>query len=461
MKWIPYVEVRESTTRQIIGIIEGSELEFNYTWNGCGDFEIYCRATPNNLNLLKIGRYVTLPNEVDYSYNVQYIIVNGVNYYCHGGVLYTTYSNGAYSGGVSFEYSVELSDDNKVVKVVIDGVEYFPQILVDSYCNIWRIQKIQRQNDRIGGRYIIATGKEAKCIVGNRIIRYMAVMEGGLVSSVKDILFKQNITEPIDENRKIPELEFNSSDFEIVMKETNTTTGEDEETRTQVTYDNLLDYTESLYAAYNVGAKLRLNRTNLKLYYTIYQGLDRSKTVVFSQVNENLLNTDYSEDWTNYKTYALVGGEETEQLVKDEETGEVIETIKGARKVNSIDDGSKGVDRYEVFIDARDVSSTYQTQNEQGVEVEKTMTDPEYKALLKAKGKETMASEYKKEIFFDGEIDTTNKRYKFNEDYYLGDFVSIRDDDFGETKKVQVTKQTRIQNMEGYKEYFSHTVEEV
>ena len=399
MEWIPYVEIRDSATRKIIGIIEGAELQFDYSWNGCGDLDVYCRSTPNNISLLKHGRYVTIPNEVDYVDN------NG-----------------------------------------------------NKYCNIWRINKVEKKNDAIGGSFIIATGQEAKCIVGNRIIRYMAVLSGDLIGSIKNILFEQNIINPTDTKRKIPEFVFNQPSFEITIVDEDGKAFDENGNpiQTQVTYENLLDYTENLYTSYDIGAKLRLNLTDLKLYYSVYQSGDRSSEIVFSQANENVLNTNYTEDWGNYKTYVLVGGEDEETEVKDSE-GNVTGTIKGARKVNSIDYGASGVDRYEGFVDAKDISSKYEDSNG----VERTMTDAEYKAALKSKGKETMLSDFNKIITFDGEIDTTNKRYKFNTNYYLGDKVMIRDNDFGKQQKVQIIKFTRVQNNDGYKEYFEHEVKEV
>lgn len=393
MEWIPYIEIRDSATRKILGIIEGAELQFDYTWNGCGDLDIYCRTTPNNLDLLKQGRYVTIPNEVDY-----------------------VDSNG------------------------------------NKYCNIWRINKIDKNNDAIGGSFITATGQEAKCIVGNRIIRYMAVLKGDLIGSIKNTLFEQNVINPTDPNRKIPELVFNQPNFEITIVDE-----DGNATETQVTYDNLLEYTESLYASYDIGARLRLNLTDLKLYYSVYQKSDRSNEIVFSQANENILNTNYSEDWINYKNYVLVGGEDEEIPTQWDEEGNVTATVKGARRVMSIDYAASGVDRYEGFVDAKDVSSKYEDSNG----VEQTMTDAEYKAVLRSRGKEKMLSEFNKVITFDGEIDTTNKRYKFNENYYLGDLVKIRDSNFGTQQKVQIIKFTRVQNNEGYKEYFEHEVKEV
>ena len=394
MKWIPYVEIRSSATREVIGIIEGAELEFNYNWNGCGDFEIYCRATENNLKLLKNGYYVTLPNEVDYS------------------------------------------DD------------------MGTYCNIWRIQKVQRQNARIGGRYIIATGKEAKCIVGNRIIRKPATtLVGNLREQIYEKIFAPNIINPIIygdlstySNRTISNFYFSGNPIDRTI-----------ENETQVSYENILDFTEQLYATYNCGAKLRLNRKDLGFYYQIYVGTDRSDRVVFSQANENILSTDYTEDKSNYKTYVLVGGE-GEGLDRKVLSVEV----KGSQSDLVDENGyTRDVDRYEIFVDANDITSTYKITNESGEEVDATYEPEVYYGFLRARGYEKQSAEYSIVESFSGEIDTTNKRYKFNEAYYLGDLVKIRDNDFGNEKKVQVSKFTRVQNMEGYKEYFSHEVEEV
>ena len=377
MDMIPYVEIRSKDTRKIIGLIEGAKIFFEYNYNGCGDFEIYCRSTPNSLKLLKNGNYVTIPNEVDF----------------------------------------------------IDDAG-------NKYCNIWKIKKVQRQYSRSNGKFLIATGQEAKCIVGQRIIRYVAVLNGSLTTSIQNKLFNPNIINPVDSNRKIDGFVFKPSTVSRTIVDDN-----GNPTSTQVTYDNLLDYTESLYATYDCGAKLRLNLSDLTLCYFIYEGSDKSESIVFSRGNDNLLSSDYSEDTTNYMSYALIGGEDDEN---------------GVRKVNSIDYGSSGIDRYELFVDAKDVSSKYQDENNE----EQSMDDADYKALLKSKGFENL-SEHVIERLFDGEIDPTNKRYKFNEHYSLGDLVGSKDTDIGNMAKVQVIKFTKVQDEKGYQEYFEHEVKEV
>ncbi len=382
---IPYIEVRDKNTREIIGMIEGAEIFFEYNFHECGSFEIYCRADDNAIELLKKDRYVTLPVNAD----------NVTN-------------------------------------------------LIEPNSNIWVIQKIQKTNDVSGGRWIIATGKEAKQIVDKRIIRNTAKLDkdADVSTEVRTKLLIPNLLDPNDTRRPISGLTF----IEDAI-------GENIKQNTQVTYDNLFTYTEELYKTYAVGAKLRLDRNNKNMIYEIYKGTDRSNDVIFSHGNDNLLNSDYTEDWAEYKTSALVGGEEKE-VTEYDDYGKVI-SKHTKRTMTVVEDSSSDIDRREVYIDARDLQSSYE-EEVNGVLEEKTYTASVYNQMLRARGKETLSSENNVILEFNGEIDTANNKYIFNIDYYLGDLVKIRDDDLQKEITVRVSKFTKVQNNEGYKEYFEY-----
>lgn len=384
MEWIPYIEIRSNTTREIIGIIEGAELEFNYSFNESGDFEVYCRSTENNVDLLKKDNYITLP------------------------------------------------------------VAVTSKPTIEENSNMWVIQKIQKTNDATGGRWIIATGKEAKQIVDKRIIRNTAKLDknADVATEVRTKLFAPNLLTPTDTKRPITGFVFTENTVGVSITED-----------TQVTYENLFTYTEELYKAYGVGARLRLDRNTNNMIYTIYKGTDRSNEIVFSQGNDNLLNSDYVEDWTAYKTSALIGGEEKEESETNSETGETRKYTK--RTMIMLEDGSKDIERSEVFVDAKDLQSTYNEEVD-GETQERTYTDSVYQQMLRARGREKLASENNVIREFNGEIDTVNNRYKFNVDYYLGDLIKIRDDDLQKEITVRVSKFTKVQNDEGYKEYFEY-----
>lgn len=363
---IPYVEIRNLNSRNILGIIEGAEIFFEYASKGAGAFEIYCRSNINSQKLLKKDNLVTLPNAVD-----------------------------------------EVED------------------------NVWLIEKVQKTNDETGGRFIIATGREAKVLVNRRIVRYATVLTKGnnLVTEVRDKLFKPNLISPTVTSRRLDGFTFGSSSVVKTIEDT-----------TQVTWENLFDYTEELFEKYGISSKLRLNKTTKQFIYTIYEGSGK-QNIVFSPANENLLSSDYVADYTNYKTSVIVGGEES----KDEAGNDT-----GIRTVIEIASVETGYARREVFIDAKDLQKEYEDENGE----KQTMSTADYNAALKERGLEKQAIEHNAVITFNGNIDTTSSRYKYGRDYYLDDIVTIRDEFENISVPVKVLKFTRVQNDEGYNEYF-------
>lgn len=63
---IEYVEIRLSSNREMIGIIDTAKSVIWHTaYYGVGDFEIYAPVTPQTVPLLAIGNYVTRPDARD------------------------------------------------------------------------------------------------------------------------------------------------------------------------------------------------------------------------------------------------------------------------------------------------------------------------------------------------------------------------------------------------------------
>lgn len=60
---IPYVEIRDKYTYKALALIEPQECWFELSFQDVGEFEIYCKATQENLQALQKGRYVTIPNK--------------------------------------------------------------------------------------------------------------------------------------------------------------------------------------------------------------------------------------------------------------------------------------------------------------------------------------------------------------------------------------------------------------
>lgn len=61
---IEYAEIYDSTTFKLLGVVDVFK---SFIWHTCyystGDFEIYCQETESNVNLLKMGRWITIPND--------------------------------------------------------------------------------------------------------------------------------------------------------------------------------------------------------------------------------------------------------------------------------------------------------------------------------------------------------------------------------------------------------------
>ena len=184
----------------------------------------------------------------------------------------------------------------------------------------------------------------------------------------------------------------------------------------QKTYGNLLEELTALSQASDIGFLIRTDMENKKHYFECYKGIDRSidqeenSHVVFSRENDNLYKQEYIDDVLNLRTTALVAGE-----------GEGAE-----RKRTVVNDEYTGLDRYELYVDARDIQQTVD---------DVTMPDSEYLNLLRQRGKEKLA-ECKDIQTFEGTIVTNN--YEYGKDFDLGDIVTVID------KRWNVIVNTRI-----------------
>lgn len=123
--------------------------------------------------------------------------------------------------------------------------------------------------------------------------------------------------------------------------------------------------------------------------------------IVFSFDLDNLSRLLYEEDGSDYCTVAVVASEGTGQDRKVIEVGETEKT---------------GIDRFELYVDARDI----QSENEDGT----TISEEELESLMSQRGLEKL-SEHKKFISMDGTINTGSMSYTYKKDFFKGDYVSV------------------------------------
>lgn len=182
----------------------------------------------------------------------------------------------------------------------------------------------------------------------------------------------------------------------------------------------------------NVISKKDVNgvETNIdKWRFIISSGTDRTKfnaygndPVVFSQSLSNIERTSYAYDTEKYAGIAYIAGE-----------GEGANRKWYNMYASEEAENEIGWNRSELWVDARDI----QSETEEG-----TLTDEEYTQLITNRGNEKFAENTKTEKYT-STIMQNDKRYKYGEQYFLGDFVTIVDDELGIEVNVQITGVTK------------------
>ena len=174
-----------------------------------------------------------------------------------------------------------------------------------------------------------------------------------------------------------------------------------------------------------------MNTVKSKIAIGLYAGTDRSYRqsknpfVVFSQENENLLGFSYKYDESKKVNAALIGGE-----------GEGID-----RKLAQIGTAA-GLDRDEVFVDAKDVASTIEDSNGK----QTTYTADQYNKLLEERGRLNMTPA---EESFDSSVDLT-RSYEYRKDFDVGDIVTIYDQHTGVYVNVRLMSVLETEDASGY-----------
>ena len=203
----------------------------------------------------------------------------------------------------------------------------------------------------------------------------------------------------------------------------------------QVSYDNLMEWVYTICKKIGGTANIRLSKIAEEQYEMIFdllQGEDRSilqkenPHIVFSDSYNNLLSFTYFTDTSVKKNYAYVLG-------KGE--GE-------KRKRTTYFEGAEpsSLERYEVYVDAKDISNEEQENGET-----KPLSEEEYSELLKEKGKQNLVSTKTKS---ESQIAVQSTQFQYGVDYFVGDFVTVEYHRFG-------IRQNKIQ-LVGMIESFDH-----
>ncbi|WP_368552545.1 siphovirus ReqiPepy6 Gp37-like family protein [Enterococcus faecalis] len=150
---------------------------------------------------------------------------------------------------------------------------------------------------------------------------------------------------------------------------------------------------------------------------------DRSKIVEFSAAFENITNEFIEKNNYDEATTALIYGE-----------GE-----GKARKHTQVNSGLSGLERKEIYVDARDLQQTVDDVK---------MPDAQYIATLQSRGKEKLA-EQPKVLALNGTINLNDSLFVFGRDFFLGDRVK-RVSSFGYSDTAALNSVTETWDDKGY-----------
>lgn len=237
---------------------------------------------------------------------------------------------------------------------------------------------------------IVARGRFLPVILARRVVAVQTQLKGLLSESVYTLL-NDALINPAIEARRV----------------SNFTHGEYVGTHTvdrQITGTNLLQAISEICMPYGVGFNVYLT-DNLGLEFDLFEGVDRSydqterPAVIFSDRYENLLTSSLVKDKSSVVTDVLVAGE-----------GEGLERVT----TWTATDTKSGLDRYELYYDARSVRSVNGTKMS------------EYIDTLKQEGL-SKVTEYTEA--FTGTVDFTKVVYK--KDINLGDICTIENNRLG------------------------------
>lgn len=301
------------------------------------------------------------------------------------------------------------------------------------------IEKIDVTYSVQDGYMIAASGRFAKSILDRRLIYRLSgntntpsILRGNVEIAVRQLVLDNAISCSFDSKRNIAVLALGGlANLPAIIVDENGNAAQK-----QVSYQNLMEYTDEVLQEYGYAAKVILNQSNKKLLYVVYSGEDRSAentegntAVIFSTDYENITSTEYVYNRQEWRTAALIGGE-----------GEGLE-----RFYSLLTNGSVSLSLRELWVDASSINKTYKEDD-----VEHTYTDEEYNEMLIQAGKKELVTRRPVETF-SGEINASFGNWIFGRDFFVGDLVTLQDNNINKYATVRILEATEVQDENGYK----------
>ena len=202
-----------------------------------------------------------------------------------------------YSGHGEFEIYIPATEE------LLNKLQQDYYVTLKESDKVMIIEDRRIEWDAETGAYLIISGKSLESIPDRRVILEQTAITGNLQNGIQTLL-NESIISPTDANRTISNFIFTASaDTDITSLTIDT----------QYLFDNLYSVIKEICDAENLGFKITLN-TSDQFVFELYSGKDRSYDqltlpyVVFSPDFDNILNGEYENSKSLFKTFTIIFG---------------------------------------------------------------------------------------------------------------------------------------------------------
>lgn len=285
------------------------------------------------------------------------------------------------------------------------------------------------QIDRTGDDENIVTvsGRSLEILLDRRVIYEYVYFKDGKLEEYIHMLLKNAVISPKNDYRKISGFLFKSSGDADISAMT---------VEAQHQGESLYTVICDICRKYHIGWRLRI--TKLGIEFGLFNGKDRSASVIFSEGMNNISECQLLRSVKEYRNAALIiGGEDAEA---------------GKMYTDACADSSKavisGIERRELSVKS---SAKYKTTDENGNTV--TLTKAQYLSVLQNEGRDKL-TEHRVTCTANGKTDSAYGQFEYGVNFSLGDIVTIDTGFSGETH-ARVTEATFSVGVDGFEEYQS------
>jgi len=241
----------------------------------------------------------------------------------------------------------------------------------------------------------------------------------GHAAEVMKMLFDRHLVNPTNPDRKFPFVSVTDEVFKLGDKE--------EPFEWQSRFKEVAEELEEIGLITGIGWTVNLDFSQRKMVFSPRIGKDRgynqseNSPMLFSPEWKTLHTLSFTDSDLDYKNVAIVAGQ-----------GEGVD-----RKTTTVGE-AKGVDRFEMFVDARDVEN--EVRPEEGDPYPRPEED--IIADLKKRGEQKL-EERKQVLHMEGKA-LPHESFVYEKDWDLGDIVTVRDLEWGVTMDARITEVNEV-----------------